>query len=227
MVVSSTWLRNALLLSLLMHAVVLVSVRGLHRDALSPETLITVELDRPPPQAITPPPKVVPMVPRPLTPPPPVVPTPVMTAPPEAAPRPEQPVIQRPPEQAPPPPIAPAPPAPAPAPTPPPVAAESAVDQNELRRGYIRGVSTAVAKQKRYPRIAMQRGWQGEVMLRVVVDSNGNLVDVAVQQGSGYEALDREAIEMVRRAAPFPLTAGMKREELAISLPVQFRLEAP
>jgi protein TonB len=110
---------------------------------------------------------------------------------------------------------------------PPPIAAEPTVDQSELRRGYIRGVSAAVAKHKRYPRIAMQRGWQGEVMLRVVVDGNGNLVDVAVQQGSGYDALDKEAMEMVRRAAPFPLTAGMRREELTISLPVQFRLEAP
>ncbi len=100
-------------------------------------------------------------------------------------------------------------------------------DQNELRRGYIRGVSAAVAKQRRYPKLAAQRGWQGEVTLRVVVDGAGQLVEVSVQQGSGYDALDREAMEMVRRAAPFPLATGMKKEDLTITLPVQFRLEAP
>lgn len=84
-----------------------------------------------------------------------------------------------------------------------------------------------MAKQKRYPKLAAQRSWQGEVIVRVVVDGSGHLVEVAVQQGSGYESLDKEAMEMVRRAAPFPFAAGMKRDEITITLPVQFRLEAP
>jgi protein TonB len=107
------------------------------------------------------------------------------------------------------------------------VVAAPGPDQNELRRGYIRGVSAAVAKQKRYPRLAVQRGWQGEVLLRVTVDSSGQLLEVVVQQSSGYDSLDREATEMVRRAAPFPMAAGMRREDVTMSLPVQFRLEAP
>ena len=39
--------------------------------------------------------------------------------------------------------------------------------------------------------------------------------------------LDKEAMEMVKRAAPFPLLAGMKKEEFPITLPVAFRLESP
>ena len=105
--------------------------------------------------------------------------------------------------------------------------AEPAIDQGELRRGFIRGVSAAVAKQKRYPRLAAQKGWQGEVQLRVVVDASGHLLEVSIQQGSGYDVLDREAVEMVKRAAPFPLLAGMKKEDVPITLPVQFRLESP
>jgi len=241
--VSSRWLRNALFASLLVHALVLLAMHGLQRDVPPPEKLISVELrrDEPPPpppsppppppvRAVTPPPKVAPPpVPRPIMPPPPVAPTPVITAAPEAAPRPEQPVIQRPPEPAPPPPPAPAPaPVPVPAPAPPPQAVvDPGPDQNELRRGYIRGVSASVAKQRRYPKLAAQRGWQGEVTLRVVVDGSGHLVEVAIQQGSGYEALDKEAMEMVRRAAPFPFAAGMRKEGLTITLPVQFRLESP
>jgi len=88
-------------------------------------------------------------------------------------------------------------------------------------------VSAAVAKQRRYPKLAAQRGWQGEATLRVVVDGSGHLVEVTIQQSSGYDALDKEAVEMVRRAAPFPFAAGMKKDDLTITLPVQFRLESP
>jgi len=237
------WLARTIAVSLLVHALALLTLRGLQRDVPPPDKLIEVELQRPevppppPPAALPPPPP--PARVTPVTPPPPlqrtlpqtVPPTPVLTAPPEAPPRPEQPVIQRPPE----PPV----PVPAPVPPPPPVApppahrlpapaaVESPIDQNELRRGFVRSVSGAVAKQRRYPQLAARKGWQGEVQLRVVVDGNGHLLEVSVQESSGFEVLDREAVEMVRRAAPFPLLAGMKKEDFAITLPVQFRLEPP
>lgn len=238
------WLTRAIAASLLVHALALLSLRGLQRDVEPPEKSIQVELQRPevpppppppppppqpPPQAVKPPPTPPPPVRN--APPPVAAPTPVLTAPPEAAPRPEQPVIQRPPEPPLPAPV-PVPPAapvaPVPAPRPPaPATAEPAIDQNELRRGFVRSVSTAVAKHRRYPQLAARKGWQGEVQLRVVVDGNGHLLEVAVQESSGYDTLDREAVEMVRRAAPFPLLAGMRKEEFAITLPVQFRLEPP
>lgn len=177
------------------------------------------------------------MAPVPKVPPPPIQraapppPVPILTTTPEAPVRQEQPVVQRPPEPPPPPPPppAPAPPAPAPPPVvhPAAVPTEPSTDQNELRRGFIRGMSAAVAKQRRYPQLAARKGWQGEVQLRVVVEGSGRLLEVSVQESSGYEVLDREAVEMVRRAAPFPVPAGMRKDELAITLPVQFRLEPP
>jgi protein TonB len=114
-------------------------------------------------------------------------------------------------------------PTPAPSATP----AETAIDQGELRRSFIRGICAAVAKQERYPPLARKKGWQGEVPLRVVIDASGHLLEVSVQRGSGYDILDREAVEMVKRAAPFPLLAGMKKEDVLITFPVRFRLESP
>jgi protein TonB len=105
--------------------------------------------------------------------------------------------------------------------------AEPAIDQGELRRSFIRGICAAVAKQERYPRLATRKGWQGEVQLRVVIDASGHLREISVEQGSGYDVLDREAVEMVKRAAPFPLLAGMKKEDVPITFPVRFRLESP
>ncbi|MBU3694386.1 MAG: energy transducer TonB [Rhodocyclaceae bacterium] len=145
---------------------------------------------------------------------------------PEAPPKAEQAVIQRP-LEAPPPPVLPPPPAAPLAPAVAPVIAEAVVDQSELRRGFVRGVAAAVARHRNYPQMARRKGWQGEVQLRVLIGAAGQLVEVGVQQSSGYEVLDKEAMEMVRRAAPFPLLVGMKREEFPITLPVAFRLESP
>ncbi len=227
----SRWFLRTLLVSLLVHGLVLTTVRSCQKAPPPPALTLSVELRTPPPPPPPPPPEppkpeppkleprkpvAMPQPARPLAPPPP--PTPLLTATPEAPQRVDQPVVQRPVEPPPPP-----PPAPAPAPIAPPPA--PAIDDAAARAGYIRGLSAAVAKQKRYPRLAQQRGWQGEVMLHVVVDASGRLLDVSVERSSGFEALDREALEMVRRAAPFPFANGMKKEDVSMSLPVVFRLE--
>jgi len=233
----SRWFLRTLLVSLLVHGLVLTTVRSCQKAPPPPALTLSVELRAPPPPPPPPPPEppkpeppkleprkpvAMPQPARPLAPPPP--PTPLLTATPEAPQRVDQPVVQRPVEPPPPPPPAPAPaPAAAPAPIAPPPA--PAIDDAAARASYIRGLSAAVAKQKRYPRLAQQRGWQGEVMLHVVVDASGRLLDVSVERSSGFEALDREALEMVRRAAPFPFANGMKKEDVSMSLPVVFRLE--
>jgi len=231
----SRWFLRTLLVSLLVHGLVLTTVRSCQKAPPPPALTLSVELRTPPPPPPPPPPEppkpeppkleprkpvAMPQPVRPLASPPP--PTPLLTATPEAPQRVDQPVVQRPVEPPPPPPPAPAPAA-APAPIAPPPA--PAIDDAAARAGYIRGLSAAVAKQKRYPRLAQQRGWQGEVMLHVVVDASGRLLDVSVERSSGFEALDREALEMVRRAAPFPFANGMKKEDVSMSLPVVFRLE--
>lgn len=48
-----------------------------------------------------------------------------------------------------------------------------------------------------YPRLALQRGWQGTVWLLVSVDRQGRPVAVDIHQGSGYALLDRSARQQV------------------------------
>ena len=226
---------RTLVISLLVHALLLGTVRGCERTPEPPPLTLEVELRQPPPPPPEPPPVVRPAPPQPRlepprpSPPKPAPPPPVLTAAPEAPAVNDQPVIARPVEQ---PPMAPVAPAPAPPPvvsppTPPVESADQRVDEADLLRAYVRGLSDLVAKHKRYPRIAQMRGWQGEVQVRVTIDGNsGRLIAAVVQQGSGFEALDREAVEMVQRAAPFPVPPDLRRPELSVLLPVVFRLEA-
>ncbi len=84
----------------------------------------------------------------------------------------------------------------------------------------------AIAKHKQYPKIAQMRGWQGDCMLDLKIDSGGNVLSANVKESSGHEALDNQALEMVRKAAPFPTPPeALRGRNFNISVPVSFKLE--
>ncbi|MFM9836588.1 MAG: energy transducer TonB [Methylophilaceae bacterium] len=85
----------------------------------------------------------------------------------------------------------------------------------------------SIAKHKSYPKIAQMRGWEGQVMLDLKIDGNGNVLSAKVRDTSGHEALDNQALEMVRKASPFPAPPdALRSRTFSISVPVSFKLEA-
>ena len=84
----------------------------------------------------------------------------------------------------------------------------------------------AIAKQKSYPKIAQMRGWQGDVLLDLKLDGSGNVLSAKVKEGSGFEVLDKQALEMVRKASPFPAPPqALRNRSFNITVPVSFKLE--
>lgn len=84
----------------------------------------------------------------------------------------------------------------------------------------------AIAKHKQYPKIAQMRSWQGEVKLDLKLDGNGKVLSATVSESSGYEALDKQALEMVRKASPFPIPPeALRNRPFNINVPVSFNLE--
>jgi protein TonB len=69
--------------------------------------------------------------------------------------------------------------------------------------------------------MARKMGWEGRVVVAFLVLSDGSVRDVRVVKGSGHPALDRGAVEAVRKAAPFPSPPA----EAEIITPVVYRLE--
>jgi protein TonB len=50
-----------------------------------------------------------------------------------------------------------------------------------------------------YPTTARRRGWEGEVLLLVNVTAQGEVYNVTVNHSSGYQILDRAALNAVYR----------------------------
>lgn len=85
-----------------------------------------------------------------------------------------------------------------------------------------------VAKRyKRYPAQAMDKGWQGKVEIRLVVGANGTIQSTLIKASSGYEILDNQALDMVKKAKPLtPIPAALRGREFTVDIPVIFDLQS-
>ena len=117
----------------------------------------------------------------------------------------------------------------APAPPPAPLAAQPAtpqVSRSDLLSSYGQAISKALARYKEYPPVAQMQGWQGAVTMRLRVAPSGRLIDAEVHASSGHEALDRQALAMAAKPERFPPPPeGLRESEIAVLVPVIFRLE--
>ncbi|PTL36099.1 hypothetical protein CLG94_05380 [Candidatus Methylomirabilis limnetica] len=76
----------------------------------------------------------------------------------------------------------------------------------------------------RYPPLAREKGYEGTVYLRVLVRADGRVGQLTIDRSSGYEILDREAVDSVKGWAFLPAKKGGKPVESWVLLPVKFAL---
>ena len=105
-------------------------------------------------------------------------------------------------------------------------AAETA-DAGTLARYRLQLISAA-KRYKRYPRVAMDNNWEGKVELRMVIGANGMIASLSVKNGTGHDALDRQALDMIKKAKPLtPIPAALRGKEFSVDIPVIFSLKEP
>lgn len=75
-----------------------------------------------------------------------------------------------------------------------------------------------------YPEIARQHGWEGVVMLDVLVGSNGLVREIRPDKSSGYKVLDESALKTVRAWRFRPARVGSLSFSSRIKIPVRFLL---
>jgi protein TonB len=75
-----------------------------------------------------------------------------------------------------------------------------------------------------YPGVARRRGYQGRVLLAVRVLPDGTVGGVKVARSSGYKVLDEAALRAVRKWRFVPGRRGDQPIEMAVQVPLTFRL---
>ena len=87
-------------------------------------------------------------------------------------------------------------------------------------------LANAIAKYKQYPKIAQMRGWQGTVIADLEIDSKGAVISIKIKKSSTYEVLDNEALEMIKKASPFPAPPeSLRGKNFNVLVPISFKLE--
>lgn len=106
-----------------------------------------------------------------------------------------------------------------------PSAADPASVETAERR-YLREqydyIRERVTSRLHYPAMARRQGWVGQVTVTFLVQPDGQVDNLDVARSSGHQSLDRQALQAVLAAAPFPAPPA----PAVITLPVTFTLES-
>ena len=185
--------------------------------------VMAISQAEPPPPPPKPPEPVKPPEPPKLT-PPPKTPQPVLTPPPTPQPpapaTPEPPAVLAAPTASVTAPVvpaaAPAPPPPAP---PPPPAAPAKLELPSSKADYLHNPPPD------YPRMSKRLGEQGKVVLKVLIGTDGAPQKVELVTSSGFERLDKSAMDAAMRWRYVPGKRGGVAEAMWYQVPIQFTLE--
>ena len=185
--------------------------------------VMAISQAEPPPPPPKPPEPVKPPEPPKLT-PPPKTPQPVLTPPPTPQPpapaTPEPPAVLAAPTAAVTAPVvpaaAPAPPPPAP---PPPPAVPAKLELPSSKADYLHNPPPD------YPRMSKRLGEQGKVVLKVLIGTDGAPQKVELVTSSGFERLDKSAMDAAMRWRYVPGKRGGVAEAMWYQVPIQFTLE--
>jgi periplasmic protein TonB len=97
--------------------------------------------------------------------------------------------------------------------------------ENKIQTQYVREhfayIRDKILGNIRYPAMARRLGWQGRVVLSFIITLDGSIKEAKVMQGSGFEVLDKNAVDTVKDTAPFPKPPA----EAKLVIPITYRLE--
>lgn len=81
-----------------------------------------------------------------------------------------------------------------------------------------------VEQLKHYPHLARLNRWEGKVILRAVIKDDGELLSVDVVSSSGHAILDKDAVEILRKASPLHLKHPLGKPQVMVQVPISYSL---
>jgi len=100
--------------------------------------------------------------------------------------------------------------------------------EEELKKSLLRyqdSIKQKIQENKKYPRWALRAKHQGIVRIVFDVLHSGDVRDLSLVRSSGFEELDKEALEAVKRASPFAnFPEVLKEDEIQIEVDIVFTI---
>jgi TonB family protein len=97
---------------------------------------------------------------------------------------------------------------------------------NQTKDEYVKLVSSLISNNKEYPTKSQKEGHEGKTIVDIQIDPSGKILSEKIQTSSGYEELDNEAIEMIKKSNPLPAPPiEISKKQIIISVPISFKLQ--
>ena len=99
------------------------------------------------------------------------------------------------------------------------------VDVAALMAQYRQRVARVVSRSRQYPRAASRAHIEGRVVIALVVDGTGSIVNASIHQSSGHRILDQAALKAIQKLGSLPAPpAELFWTTRALHVPFVYRL---
>lgn len=97
--------------------------------------------------------------------------------------------------------------------------------QNEMFAAYQKMIVGLTFKNTEYPDRAYEFKQQGKVIIKVVINREGKVLDIIEESLSKYGQLNRAAVKAVKKTSPYPkLPSNLIAKEITVTLPFTFKI---
>ena len=91
---------------------------------------------------------------------------------------------------------------------------------------WIREINLQIQNIIKYPKIAKDRNQSGRVLISISLMPNGELLDVNIEETSGFKSLDQSTVNAINKIKKFyPAPFEAKNKNFTFILPIKFSLD--
>ena len=103
-------------------------------------------------------------------------------------------------------------------------AASTSLSREDQSRHLRASVMEFITGQLNYPAIARSKGWQGVVKLELLIESDGHISYLHIEEPAGYALLDKAALDSLQLAHVPDAAQWLDGKAVSIIVPVEYRL---
>lgn len=84
---------------------------------------------------------------------------------------------------------------------------------------------TRLERVKIYPRLAKEDRLEGRVVVQVLVQDDGRIAQIGIEESSGHSVLDEAALAALEAVSPLTLAHRLEKASVAMLVPITYQLE--
>ena len=91
------------------------------------------------------------------------------------------------------------------------IGSERGIKKNEIESGSIKGegfqkVTCLNCVEPEYPKLAIKKGYEGLLKLKIIILKNGKVKEVSIQKSTGFTILDKAGVKAALNSSFYPLS---------------------